>query len=56
MLMSPDTGQTAVYSCHSPGYVFVRLCLVQARPWVGVRVSNAIMFVLGQARQPFVPS
>ena len=42
MLMSPNKGKTAVYGCHCPGDMAVRMREVLARPWVGVCVPLAL--------------
>ena len=42
MLMSPNTGETAVHGCHYSGDMAVRMREVLARPWVGVCVPLAL--------------
>ena len=42
MLMSSDKVETAVYGCHFPGNMAVRMREVLARPWVGEYVPPAL--------------
>ena len=46
MLMRPNKADTAVHGCHCPGDMAVRMYKVLARPWVGVRVSLALLLEL----------
>ena len=41
IMMSPSKGETAVYGCHCPRDMAVRMRDVMVRPWVGVCVPLA---------------
>ena len=43
MLMRPNKAETAVYGCHCPGDMAVRMRKLLARPWVGVRVCHLLL-------------
>ena len=41
----PNKAETAVYGCHCPGDMAVRMRKVLARPWVGVRVCHLLLLL-----------
>ena len=45
ILMRPKKAETAVYGCHYPGDMAVRMREVLARPWVGVRVCHLLLLL-----------
>ena len=43
----PNKARTAVYGCHYPGDIAVRMHKVLVRPWVGIRGCHLLLvFVL----------
>ena len=44
-----NKAETAVYGCHCPGDVAVRMRKVQARTWVGVRVCHLFLLLFYDA-------